>query len=63
MSLLHSSMSTIRDTSRDKHGLEMIGAVVGIACLGPIGAIGLWAAGKAADKWVNENRDKYDPIK
>ena len=56
-------MTTIRDTSRDKHGLEMIGAVVGIACLGPIGAIGLWAAGKAADKWVNENRDKYDPIK
>ena len=55
-------MSTQRDTSRDRYGLQIIGAVVGCVALGPIGAIGLWAAGRAADEWVNENRDKYDPI-
>lgn len=54
-------MSTSRNTSRDRHGLELLGAAVGIIALGPVGAIGLWAAGKAADKWVNENREKFDP--
>ena len=54
-------MSTQRDTSRDSHGLQVIGATVGVLALGPIGALGLWAIGRAADNWVNENRDKYDP--
>ena len=62
MFFFKSHMSTERDTSRDSNGLEIIGAVVGCLALGPIGALGLWAAGRAADKWVNENRDKYDPI-
>ena len=52
---------TSRDTSRDKHGLATAGAVIGVLALGPIGALGLWAAGRAADRWVNENRDRYDP--
>ena len=56
-------MQTQRDHSRDKHGLQIIGATVGCLALGPIGALGLWAVGRAADNWVNENRDKYDTIK
>ena len=54
-------MSTQRDTSRDSHGLQTLGAVIGVLALGPIGAVGLWAAGRAADNWVNENRDRFDP--
>ena len=54
-------MSTSRDTSRDGHGLQFLGAAIGIVALGPVGALGLWAAGKAADNWVNENREKFDP--
>lgn len=55
-------MTTQRNTSRDSHGLQVLGAIVGCVALGPIGAVGLWAAGRAADKWVNEKRDEYDPI-
>ena len=54
-------MQTQRDYSRDRHGLEKLGALVGVLALGPIGAIGLWAAGRAADEWVNSKRHIYDP--
>lgn len=54
-------MQTQRDYSRDRNGLAVVGAVVGCLALGPLGAIGLWAAGRAADEWVNSNRHKYDP--
>ena len=56
------SNNTTRDHSRDRHGLQMLGAAVGILALGPIGAVGLWYAGKKADEWVNANRDRYDPV-
>ena len=52
---------TSRDTSRDKHGLSLIAGTIGAVALGPVGALGLWYLGRQADKWVNENRDQYDP--
>ena len=56
-------MTEQRDTSRDQYGLQFLGAAIGIVALGPIGAVGLWYVGKQADKWVNNNRDRFDPIK
>ena len=55
------SNNTSRDTSRDSNGLAVLGGVIGVFCLGPIGAAGLAYLGHKADKWVNENRDRYDP--
>ena len=54
-------MQTQRDHSRDKHGLQVAGAVIGCLALGPIGALALWGVGRVADEWVNDNRHKYDP--
>ena len=55
-------MTTQRDTSRDRHGLQFIAATVGAVALGPVGALGLWYLGRKADNWVNENRDRFDPV-
>ena len=50
-----------RDTSRDSNGCQVLMGTLGILALGPVGAIGAWYLGKRMDKWVNENRDRYDP--
>ena len=53
---------TDRDTSRDRHGLFLLGMGIGALALGPLGMAAMAFAGHKADEWVNENRDKYDPI-
>lgn len=59
--LLQTSNMQERDTSRDSHGCQVLMGTLGIIALGPVGAIGAWYLGKRMDKWVNENRDQYDP--
>lgn len=51
-----------RDTSRDSHGCAVLMGTIGAFTLGPVGAAGLAYLGSRMDKFVNENRDRYDPI-
>ena len=45
---------------RNSSGITVLATAVGILALGPLGALACYGLGRAADKWVDDNRDKYE---